>query len=182
MFSRSSASSMRRCTYGLSLSASAPAPTLAAVCFAAIELPRLACGCRREHTRTAPTFTARRALRRLERELEHVLHVVEEAELDVLAEMLRDILAIALVQLRRDDQLDAVALGGERLLLQPADGQDLAGQGDLPGHRHLAAHDPSGDQRAQRGGHRDARARAVLGDRAGGNMDVQVVGCEPVLG
>ena len=44
-----------------------------------------------------------------------------------------------------------------------------------PGHRDVAAHRAPGDQRRERGGHRDARARAVLGDRAGGHVDVQVV-------
>src|SRR5919198_3105446 len=170
MFSRSSASSTRRCTYGLSLSASALAPTLAAVFFAAIELPRLACGCRREHTRTAPTPRARCGPRRLERELEHLLDVVEEPELDVLAQMLGEVLAVALVELGRDHQLDAVALGRERLLLQPTDREHLPGQRDLAGHRHVVAHRLAGDQRAQGGGDGDARAGAVLGDRAGGHV------------
>src|SRR5919199_1037255 len=104
MFSRSSASSTRRCTYGLFLSANAVAPALAAFFFAAIELPRLACGCRREHTRTTATPSPRRGARRLERELEHLVDVLDEAELDVLAQVLWEVLAVALVELGRDDQ------------------------------------------------------------------------------
>ena len=40
---------------------------------------------------------------------------------------------------------DAVALRGERLLLQPADRQHLAGERDLAGHRDVVAHAAPGD-------------------------------------
>src|SRR3954465_2621358 len=113
MFSRSSSSWTSRCTYGLSLSATAAAPALAAFFFAAIELPRLACGCRREHTRTSAASSARCCPRRLEGELEYGLDVVDEAELDVLPQVLREVLAVALVELRGDDQAHARALGRE---------------------------------------------------------------------
>src|SRR3954447_11063557 len=165
MFPRSSPSSTSRCTYGLSLSATAAAPALAAFFFAAIELPRLACGCRREHTPTTTTPSARCRRRRLERELEDLLDVLDETELDVLAQVLGEILAVALVELRGDDEAHARALGRERLLLEPADRQHLARQRVLAGHRDVVAHRAARHQRAQRGGDRDARARAVLGDR-----------------
>src|SRR3954453_21574538 len=182
MFSRSSSSSTSRCTYGLSLSATAAAPALAACFFAAIELPRLACGCRREHTRTTAAPSERCCRRRLQRELEDVLDVLDEPELDVFAQMLGKVLAVALVELRGDDQAHARALGGERLLLEPADWQHLAGERDLAGHGDIVAHGAAGHQRAQRGGDRDAGARPVLGDRAGGPVYVDVVLGEPAVG
>ena len=40
---------------------------------------------------------------------------------------------------------DARALGGERLLLEAADRQHLAGQRELAGHRHVVAHGAPGD-------------------------------------
>src|SRR3954452_1371991 len=159
MFTRSSPSSTSRCTYGLSLSATAAAPALAAFFFAAIELPRLACGCRREHTRTTAAPPARCRRRRLERQLEDVLDVLDEAELDVLPQVLREVLAVALVEFRGDDQPHARALGREGLLLEPPDRQDLACQRDLAGHRDVVAQRSSGHQGAQRGGDRDAGAR-----------------------
>src|SRR5215212_6888985 len=152
MFSRSSSSSTSRCTYGLSLSATAAAPALAALFFAAIELPRIACGCRREHTRTPAASSARCCRRRFERKLEDVLDVLDEAELDVLPQVLREVLAVALVELRGDDDAHARALGREGLLLEPADRQDLASQRDLAGHRDVLAQRSAGHQRAQRGG------------------------------
>src|SRR3954453_20724140 len=167
MFSRSSSSSTSRCTYGLSLSASTVAPALAAFFFAAIELPRLACGCRREHTRPALPLSPGGTPGLLERNLEDLVDVVDEPELQVLAQVLGDVLDVGLVEPGRDHGADPVARRGERLLLEPADGQHAAGQRDLAGHRDVVAHRTRGGQRAQRAGHRDAGARAVLGDGAG---------------
>src|SRR4051794_15369256 len=167
MFSRRSSSSTSRCTYGLSLSANTVAPALAAFFFAAIELPRLACGCRGEHTLTTPTARARSLAGLLESDLEDLLDVVDEAEPEVLAEVLGDVLDVVLVELRGDHQRHAVALRRERFLLQPADRQHPAGERDLAGHRDVVAHRPAAGERAQRGGDRDAGARPVLRDRAG---------------
>src|SRR3954453_17710708 len=117
MFSRRSSSWTSRCTYGLSLSASPPAPALAALFFAAIELPRLACGCWREHTRTAPALCTRCPPRRLKRQLEDLIAGLDEAELDLLEQVRWEVLEVGFVELRRDHQRDAVALCRERLLL-----------------------------------------------------------------
>ena len=114
--------------------------------------------------------------------LEHLLDAVHEDEVEVLAQVLRNVLDVLLVQLRRDHALDAGGLGGERLLLQPADRQHLPDQGQLAGHGGVLAHRPAGDQRGERGGHRDAGRRPVLRDRTGGHVDVEVVRLEEVLG
>src|SRR3954471_14815160 len=106
MFSRRSSSWTSRCTYGLSLSASAPAPALAALFFAAIELPRLACGCWREHTRTAPALCARCPPRCFERQFQYVVDVLGEAELDILEQGRWKVLEVGFVELGRDHQRD----------------------------------------------------------------------------
>ena len=46
----------------------------------------------------------------------------------------------------RDHATDAVALSGERLLLEPADRQHLAGERDLAGHRHIRPDQPPGQE------------------------------------
>ena len=86
------------------------------------------------------------------------------------------------LQLRRDHALEPGVLRGERLLLEAADRQHLAGQGQLAGHRGVLAHLPARDQRRERGRHRDAGGRPVLRDRTGRHVDVQVMGLEVVLG
>ena len=50
---------------------------------------------------------------------------------------------------RRDHAPDTVPLGGQRLLLEPADRQHLAGQRDLAGHRHVRTDGPPGQQRGR---------------------------------
>ena len=57
---------------------------------------------------------------------------------------------------------------GQRLLADAADRQDQAREGNLAGHGHVAAHGPPAGGRDDRGGHGDARRRAVLGNRPGG--------------
>ena len=75
---------------------------------------------------------------------------------------------------RHDDGADAAAVRREELLLQAPDGGDLAAQRDLARHRHVGAHRNPGQCRHEGRGHRDARARAVLGRGAIGHVDVNV--------
>ena len=69
---------------------------------------------------------------------------------------------------------EAGRVRGEHLLLEAADRQHPALQRDLAGHADRVLDGAPGEQRRQRGGHRDAGARAVLGDRAGGHVDVEL--------
>src|SRR4051794_18732970 len=117
----------------------------------------------------------------LERDLEHLVDLVDPVELDVLLERVGELLEVRLVLLRRDHALDAEALGGDRLLAQAADRQHAPGEGDPPGHRSGGADAPPGGGRPGRGPHRDAPAGAVLGPPPRRDMHVQVVGAEPVL-
>ena len=53
-------------------------------------------------------------------------------------------------------------------------GQHLTAQRDLAGHRDVGPHRYAGEQRHERGVHRDARRLAVLGHGARGDVDVEV--------
>ena len=66
------------------------------------------------------------------------------------------------------------AVRREHLLLDAADRQHQTAQADFAGHRDVAAHGLIGQERDQRDEHRDARARAVLGNGARRNVDVDV--------
>ena len=59
--------------------------------------------------------------------------------------------------------------------LMPPTRKHAPAQADFPGHRHVRAHPPPRQQRRQRRDERHARARAVLGRRAGRHVNVNVV-------
>ena len=63
-------------------------------------------------------------------------------------------------------------------LLQSADRKHPAAQRHLAGHRDVAPHRDSAQRRDHRGDHADARRRTVLGHRAFGQMDVDVLARE----
>ena len=109
-----------------------------------------------------------RGLGRLEREPQDLADVADRVHLELLEHLGRDVIQVRLVPLRDEDRGDPRPVRGEQLLLDAADRQHPAGQGHLAGHRHVGPHGPPGKQRRQGGGHRDARARPVLGDGAGG--------------
>ena len=69
---------------------------------------------------------------------------------------------------------DAAAVRGQGLVLEAANGQDAAAQGDLPGHGRIAPHGPPGERRDEGGGHRDAGRRAVLRLGALRQVDMQI--------
>ena len=70
--------------------------------------------------------------------------------------------------------MDARASGREHLLLDAADRQHPARQRDLAGHRQVGADRTARQRRRQRRHHRDARRRAVLRDRAGRHVQVDL--------
>ena len=69
--------------------------------------------------------------------LPDLLDPVDRHEGHVGAQVLGHVLEVDLVARRQDHGVDAGALRGQRLLLEAADGQHLAGERDLAGHRHL---------------------------------------------
>jgi hypothetical protein len=88
---------------------------------------------------------------------------------------------VAPVLLGQDDRRNLRGAGREDLLLDAADGQHLAAQRDLAGHRHVAADLASRERRDHRGRDRDAGRGPVLRDRALRHVDVDVVRLEEVL-
>ena len=62
----------------------------------------------------------------IERRIEHLLDLSRPDELEVVAQVLGDVLEIRLIAARCDHARDPGPLGGQRLLLQPADRQHLA--------------------------------------------------------
>ena len=93
----------------------------------------------------------------------------------LLAHALGDLLDVARVLLRQDDGLHALAVGGEHLLLEAADRQDVAAQRDLAGHGDVAVDLAPRLGRDHGRGHRDAGGRAVLRHGAFWQVDVDVV-------
>ena len=94
---------------------------------------------------------------------QHLVHVVDEDDLETAADVGRDVFEVLLVLARDDHRVDAAAQGRDHLLLEPADRQHP------PPQRHLARSWPRWsltglrDERGRDGGHhRDARRRTVL--------------------
>ena len=90
-----------------------------------------------------------------------------------LADVRRDVVEVGAVPLGEDDVGQAGRVRGEHLLLQAADREDAALERDLAGHADRVPHRPAGEERRERGRHRDAGARAVLRDRARRDVHVE---------
>src|SRR2546425_598214 len=121
-----------------------------------------------------------------ERELQHFLDAAGQVERHLFAHALGDVVDVLLVALREDDLLQAHPVSGQHLLLDAADRQHQALQRDLPGHANGAPHRAPGEQAHDRGRHRHAGGRTVLGHGARGHMDVERlldrVGLDPQVG
>ena len=85
----------------------------------------------------------------------------------------RHVVQVGLIALRHEDGLEPGPLRSEQLLLHPTDRQHPAVQRDLAGHSRASARTgTTGGQRRQRGHHRDAGRRPVLGHRPGRHVQV----------
>src|SRR3954449_3710576 len=122
--------------------ATAAAPAFAAFFFAATCSPLARSHVRAlgEHTPDGALGTPPPVARRLERGVEHLGDVVDPAELQALAQVLRDVLEIRLVAAGGPRPPGPCARGRERLLLEAADRQHLARQRDLARHRGVGAY------------------------------------------
>ena len=96
-------------------------------------------------------------------------------ELDLLLDHRRDILKVLDIFLGNDDLENLVAMGRQGLFLEAADGQNLAAQGNLPGHGNILAQRPVGQGRGHGRSHSDAGGRAVLGNGAGRDVDMHII-------
>ncbi|GKT85280.1 LOW QUALITY PROTEIN: hypothetical protein Ct61P_03130 [Colletotrichum tofieldiae] len=83
--------------------------------------------------------------------------------------------------LGEDDHLAAGAAGGDRLLAQAADAEDLAGERELARHGNGGVDGGVEGEREERGGHGDAGRGAVLGHGAVWHVQVQLGLVEEVV-
>src|SRR5687768_15968823 len=105
--------------------------------------------------------------------LEHLLHRVDEDELDRLADLLGDLAQVLLVLPRQDDHPGDRQVSGQDLALQPADREDPSAQGDTMTHRYVLADGDHGHCADDGQRHRYARRRAVRRARACPYVDIQ---------
>src|SRR5882724_10063194 len=117
---------------------------------------------------------------------QHLVHVLDELDLDRLQDDGRDLPDVLLVLHRDEDLLDAAAMRRQDLLLQAPDGQHVAPQRHLAGHGEIVSDRDARQRRDQSGRHGDAGRRAVLGDRTLRDVNVNVdllveVALEPEL-
>ena len=125
--------------------------------------------------------SARGRARRLERDVEHLADGHDRVEGHLLADVRGHVVEVAAVALGEDHVGEARGVGGEHLLLQAADRQHAALQRDLAGHADRVLDRAAGQERRQRGRHRDAGARAVLRDRARRDVHVELAVVEGVV-
>ena len=110
----------------------------------------------------------------LQRQLEHLFDAHDRVEGHLLADVLGHVVEVAAVALGDDHVGQPGRVGGEHLLLQPADRQHPALQRDLAGHADRVLDRPAAQQRRERRDHRDAGTRAVLRDRARRDVHVEL--------
>src|SRR4030042_3649798 len=120
--------------------------------------------------------------RLLDGEPEDLQHLVYEMEGYLLFDLRRHVLEILFIPPGQDDRLHPGAVGGEDLVLDSAHREDQTPEGDLARHGEVLLHRPVREERSQGGEHRDPRRRAVLGNGAGGDMDMEVHLFEEVPG
>ena len=102
-------------------------------------------------------------------------------ERERVADVGRDVVEVGAVALGDDHLGEAGGVRGEHLLLQAADREDAALERDLAGHPDRVLHGPPGEERRQRGRHRDPGARAVLRNRARRDVHVELA-VQPLVG
>ena len=105
---------------------------------------------------------------------EHFVDITDRYDFQPLFDIVRDLGEVLLVLDRDQNLADATAQGGEQLFLKPADGQNLAAQGDFAGHGNGVAHRHTGQHGDDRSHHGDTRRGAVLGRSALGDVDVDI--------
>ena len=91
----------------------------------------------------------------------------------LLPDVVGHVVQVDAVALRQDHLGQPRTVCGEDLLADTADWQDLALQGHLARHADHRSHRAIGQQADQRGGHRDAGGRSVLGHTTGGHVQVE---------
>src|SRR6267142_3463062 len=103
---------------------------------------------------------------------QHLINPLNRLDLQIPLDVVRNLNQILLVFVRNQHSLDPPPMSRQELLLQPADGQHFAAQGDLARHRDIRPHRNLRQRRNQRRAHSDTGTRSVL--RSGTFRDVQV--------
>jgi hypothetical protein len=110
--------------------------------------------------------------RRLQRDLENLVHGVDEVQLHRAAQVFGDFGDIFLVVFGKDDFEESGAVSRQQFFFQTADGENFAAQRDFAGHGQVAAHGNfakcAGDSRSNR----DAGGWAIFRDCAFGHVNV----------
>jgi hypothetical protein len=110
-----------------------------------------------------------------QRRVQHLVHRIDEDDLDLLPDLVGDVPEVLLVLLGEDHHPRAREVRGEDLALEAADREDPTTERDLAGHRHVLSDRDGGERAHHRRGHGDPGRRAVLRDRAGRHVDVEGV-------
>src|SRR5579871_2140284 len=100
--------------------------------------------------------------------------MADELETHLLPDIGRQLLQILLVLLRQENGPDAGPVRGQDLLLDAADGQHTASQGDLAGHGDLLANRTLRQGGGDGGRNGDSGGRPVFGNATGRNMDMDI--------
>src|SRR5208282_3980509 len=111
----------------------------------------------------------------------HFIHGFHEVHFKAGENLLRDSRKVFLIILRKHDGTQAHSVSGQQLLLDPADGENLAAKGDFAGHGDVAAHGVLGEGADDGIADGDTRGGAVLGDGAFGDVHVDINGAVEIL-
>src|ERR1700694_6312340 len=84
---------------------------------------------------------------------EHLAEVVGKIDLELVAQLPRQVLEVGLVVLRHQNGADARPHRAEHFLVYAADRMHAGGEGELAGHRDVVAGAANGGGRAHSGGH-----------------------------
>ena len=101
--------------------------------------------------------------------------MLDGLEVDLLSNVGREVDEVLLVQIRDDDMLNMVSMGGQSLLLQASYGKDPSSQSDLARHGHVFFDRGTGESRNKGYSHRNASRGSILWDGACGDMNVDLL-------
>ncbi len=111
----------------------------------------------------------------LQGDLQHFVDPFHRADIEFFLHIIGDVRKILAVLLRNQHRGNPATVGRQKLLLQTADGQHLATQGNFPGHGHVGTHRDLGQSGHQGGAHADPGAGTILGRGAFRHMHMDVV-------
>mmetsp|Transcript_1661 Transcript_1661/g.4154 ORF Transcript_1661/g.4154 Transcript_1661/m.4154 type:complete len:295 (-) Transcript_1661:2822-3706(-) len=114
-------------------------------------------------------------------EVEHLLDHRHEGELQLLEHLGGQLCDVFAIPLGQDDVLEPRTVRGDHLLADAADGQNVPAQRNLSGHGRVRAAETTREERDERRADRHPGRGPVLGDTAGGEVQVHVRRVEQVL-